>query len=152
MFSYFNKLHCFPSPLGPTLRPNQWSQSWTLETMSIADGPYGMLVWFIFLIKRKYCFVAGANTECCTVHSRTPLMLAARSDQNIVLSALIDAGANVNARDYERASALHLAAEEGSTECVATLIQAGCDVNAQTRTGDTPIIKTCKGGKTDTVY
>jgi len=89
---------------------------------------------------------AGANIEAVTVHSRTPLMLAARSDQTNIMDLLVEHGANIHATDYELATALHLAAEEGASDCVWSLLHTNISVNTQTRTGDTPLMKAARGG------
>eukprot|EP00914_Ancora_sagittata_P012716 GHVO01024482.1.p1 GENE.GHVO01024482.1~~GHVO01024482.1.p1 ORF type:complete len:522 (+),score=49.83 GHVO01024482.1:117-1682(+) len=88
--------------------------------------------------------LAGANMETRTVHQRTPLMLAARSDHPAIVELLLESGVDLNAVDTAGASALHLATEEGSVDCVALLVQAGADVNGQMRRGDTPVMNAAR--------
>ena len=117
----------------PTFRIRATALHW-----AATNGHYGCVC---LLLK------AGANPEAQTVHRRTPLMLASRSDNPDIVEELLAAGANVNKGDTAGATALHLAAEEGSVECVELLLKAGAKVNSQLKCGDTPLMQAAKRGQ-----
>ena len=69
-----------------------------------------------------------------------PLHLAAKNNDQKLISSLLDAGAGVNIQDGGGHTALHFAEESGSTVCVKMLIEAGADVNIRNEVGETALI------------
>src|SRR5262245_18929140 len=75
---------------------------------------------------------AGANLRATTrLGSYTPLILAAREGNALVMEPLLKAGADANAKTANGTNALMLAAQSGSTEAVNQLLEAGADLNAK---------------------
>ena len=76
----------------------------------------------------------GADVNAKDSSSRTPLMLAAKSNPNPdVITTLLKAGADIEARESpDRQTALMYAAEYNSNpEVITMLLKAGADINAK---------------------
>ncbi|MDE0528569.1 MAG: ankyrin repeat domain-containing protein [Truepera sp.] len=89
------------------------------------------------------CLAAGAEVNARNWRGRTPLHLAAVSNDNpAVTTALLAAGAEVNARDGEGWTPLHLATWGAwgvdNPAVVVALLEAGADANARNNEGRTP--------------
>mmetsp|Transcript_13071 Transcript_13071/g.27643 ORF Transcript_13071/g.27643 Transcript_13071/m.27643 type:complete len:629 (-) Transcript_13071:64-1950(-) len=69
----------------------------------------------------------------------TPLHLAAASNDELMIQALIQAGAHTEARDKEDLTPLHWASEKGSYNAVKVLLEAGADQNAIDLNNSTPM-------------
>lgn len=67
------------------------------------------------------------NSRVHDVNQATPLILAASSENEMLIRNLILAGARLNDRDATQKTALHVAAERGRIGSVQALIQNGCD-------------------------
>jgi ankyrin repeat protein len=75
---------------------------------------------------------AGANVKAATrLGSYTPLVLASRNGNAILVDTLLKAGADANATTSTGASALMLAAASGSADAVRLLLDSGAEVNAK---------------------
>jgi rabankyrin-5 len=70
------------------------------------------------------------NSRVHDVNQVTPLMLAASSENEMLIRNLILAGARLNDLDATKKTALHIAAERGRLAAVQALIQNGCDYDA----------------------
>ncbi|MDE0254769.1 MAG: ankyrin repeat domain-containing protein, partial [Rhodospirillaceae bacterium] len=93
---------------------------------------------------------AGVQVEARDGGGRTPLHVAAASDNAMVAKALIDAGAQVEARDKRRGTPLHAAARVADLDwavydhlyrarSVKVLLAAGATTDARDRDGRTPL-------------
>src|SRR5262249_15705740 len=85
---------------------------------------------------------AHANVKALTrLGNDTPLLIAARSGNPVVIDALIKAGSDVNATTNNGTTPLHFAAAAGDPKAVAELIEHGAKVNAKENAwGRTPLI------------
>lgn len=70
------------------------------------------------------------NSRVHDVNQVTPLILAASSENEMLIRNLILAGARLNDRDATLKTALHIAAERGRLGAVQALIQNGCDYDS----------------------
>jgi len=84
----------------------------------------------------------GADVNARTNEGTTPLMLAARYNQNPeMITTLLKAGADIKARDGDGSTALIYAARHTENpEVITTLLGAGADLNVQTKAGNTALI------------
>jgi ankyrin repeat protein len=74
---------------------------------------------------------AGANVRATTrIGAYTPLILAARDGNAVVMDPLLKAGADVNARTSNGTTPLMLAAGSGIADAVTVLLDHGAEVNA----------------------
>lgn len=76
------------------------------------------------------------NSRVHDVNQVTPLILAAASENEMLIRNLILAGARLNDRDATQKTALHIAAERGRLGAVQALIQNGCDYDAPDADGN----------------
>ena len=75
---------------------------------------------------------AGANLRATTrLGGYTPLVLAAREGNAVVMEPLLKAGADANTKTANGTDALMLAAQSGSIDAVNQLLEAGADLNAK---------------------
>ena len=79
----------------------------------------------------------GANPKATARDGRTPLHLAAKSNNFDVAKLLIQSGANVSAADASGQTPMFLAVRSPSIE--KALLEAGASVNATDREGKTPL-------------
>lgn len=70
------------------------------------------------------------NSRVHDVNQATPLMIAAASENEMLIRNLILAGARLNDHDSTQKTALHIAAERGRLCAVQALIQNGCNYDA----------------------
>ncbi|KAJ5928365.1 hypothetical protein N7466_007321 [Penicillium verhagenii] len=77
----------------------------------------------------------------------TPLLLAASSGHERVVSTLLDRGADLNTRDLFGNSALFLAAQKGHEELVKFLLEKGIDIEAKNQYGRTALFAATLGGE-----
>lgn len=70
------------------------------------------------------------NSRVHDVNQVSPLILAASSENEMLIRNLILAGARLNDRDSTQKTALHIAAERGRLGAIQALIQNGCDYDA----------------------
>ena len=85
---------------------------------------------------------AGANVNARDEDGKTPLMYAARDNQNPdVIKVLLEAGADVNASDEFGGTPLMYAARDNQNpDVIKVLLKAGADVNARDKYGKTPLM------------
>lgn len=67
------------------------------------------------------------NIKVHDVNQATPLMIAASSENEMLIRNLILAGARLNDTNSTQKTALHIAAERGRLSAVQALLQNGCD-------------------------
>ncbi|WP_257263138.1 ankyrin repeat domain-containing protein [Endozoicomonas sp. ONNA2] len=79
----------------------------------------------------------GADIEAWQVSGRTPLSIAAGSENLEVFNVLLAAGANIRARDLFRRTPLHRARTK---EAVQALLERGADIEAKGDDKGTPLI------------
>ncbi|MBN1412400.1 MAG: ankyrin repeat domain-containing protein [Spirochaetales bacterium] len=79
----------------------------------------------------------------------TPLMHAAASGWDDVLSTLLDKGAEVDARDRYSGTALFYAARYGRLKCVKILLSHNADPVVESAVGGTPLIAALENGQTE---
>jgi len=83
---------------------------------------------------------SGADPNAYDDEGRTPLILAARGDNEALVRVLLEAGADVAARHTGGGTALHSAVEAGgSAAVVQVLLEAGADPDARDNAGLTPL-------------
>jgi ankyrin repeat protein len=85
---------------------------------------------------------AHANVKALTrIGNYTPLLIASKTGNPVVIKALIKAGSDVNAVTSNGTTALHFASAAGDPEAVTALIEHGANVNAKDSLwGRTPLI------------
>ena len=93
---------------------------------------------------------ASADIEIQDSTGRTPLLVAAQSDNTQALSRLLEAGASPLSKDKMGQTALYLAVN-GSIELSSLLIKAKADVNAKSVGGVTPLMLAAGTGKMELV-
>jgi ankyrin repeat protein len=77
---------------------------------------------------------AGANVKATTrIGAITPLLIAAKNGNALIVKALLDAGADANSATADGATALMTAAISGNAGTVAELLNHGANVNATER-------------------
>jgi len=97
---------------------------------------------------------AGADMSARNAYGQTALSAACQRPHHGsgVVRALLDAGADVNgAHGPAEWTALHWAAELGSADVVKMLIDAGAYVTARDASGQTALVRGCRGGHGDVV-
>jgi len=92
----------------------------------------------------------NADIEIQDSNGRTPLLVAAQSDNTQALSRLLEAGASPLSKDKMGQTALHLAVN-GSIKLSSLLIKAKADVNAKNVGGVTPLMLAAGTGKMELV-
>lgn len=70
----------------------------------------------------------------------TPLMMAARNSNLVIVKLLLEAGAAADCANVKGLTALHLAAANGNVFMGRALLEAGADINAKLREGHTPLM------------
>ena len=81
----------------------------------------------------------------------TPLILAARQGQGVVVQELIAAGADLEAVDRDGNTALWAACYAGQLAIIEQLLDAGANINHQNPDGASALIYAASAGKTDVV-
>jgi rhodanese-related sulfurtransferase len=81
----------------------------------------------------------------------TPLILAARQGQGVVVQELIAAGADLEAVDRDGNTALWAACYAGQLAVIEQLLDAGANINHQNPDGASALIYAASAGKTDVV-
>ena len=79
----------------------------------------------------------------------TPLMMAARASNLLIVKQLRAAGAEVGCSNAKGVTALHLAAILGNVSLGKTLLAAGADIDAKTLDGQTPLMYAVIRGKSE---
>ncbi|MGA2640617.1 MAG: SUMF1/EgtB/PvdO family nonheme iron enzyme [Spirochaetia bacterium] len=85
----------------------------------------------------------GANANAQNKDGKTPLMLAAGSNQNPeVITTLLKAGADLNVldRQLQRSALIYAARSNPNPEVISTLLNAGADLKAPDGWGQTPLM------------
>lgn len=77
----------------------------------------------------------------------TPLMMAARTSNLMIVNQLLAAGADAGCPNGKGVTALHLAAILGNVPLGKTLLEAGADIDAKTLEGQTPLMYAVIQGK-----
>ncbi len=86
------------------------------------------------------CISEGADINALSVHSFTPLMLAAENQHLPIVRLLLESGAQVNVARRNGHTALHMAAAKGHLDIVQALVKAGADMNSVSKFGSTAMI------------
>ncbi len=79
----------------------------------------------------------------------TPLMMAARTSNLVIVKQLLAAGADAGCSNGKGVTALHLAAILGNVPLGKALLDAGADIDAKTREGQTPLMYAVIKGKSE---
>ena len=82
----------------------------------------------------------------------TPLMMASRVDDIVVVEALLEAGVEVDKVDKSGTAALTMASACGHADVVKVLLAKGADVNKADEDGDTALILASGNGHAAIVY
>ena len=93
----------------------------------------------------------GVNVDVRNEHQATPLHVAAKSDNLVLVCHLVAKGADLEAENMHRATPLHNASREGFREIVSYLIFAGSNIDALTDDEDTPLHQAVRKNKVDNV-
>ncbi|MCY4355008.1 MAG: ankyrin repeat domain-containing protein [Truepera sp.] len=135
---------------GKTMRPKYLLVIWSVLVLAAqawaADcGEWNTREFFeaVTVAEVQDCLAAGSEVNARTEFGRTPLHLAAVSNDNpAVTTALLAAGAEVNARDEIGITPLHEAAFNDNPAVITALLAAGADVDVNARRttdGGTPL-------------
>ena len=89
---------------------------------------------------------AGADPGARGSGQVTPLHMAARYANPVLVNALLDAGADPLVRDSRGSLPLHDAARSGDPEVIARLVRAGAEVNGRNAEGQSPLHLAVLGG------
>ncbi len=79
----------------------------------------------------------------------SPLILAARKSNLVIVELLLAAGARPDYADSDGISPLHIAAEKGDLFVGKALLAAGAGINQKDSDGQTPLILAARGGRND---
>ncbi len=79
----------------------------------------------------------------------SPLILAARRSNLMIVQLLLDSGARPDCSDADGIVPLHIAAEKGELFLGKALLAAGADLNRKASDGRTPLIFAARSGKND---
>lgn len=79
----------------------------------------------------------------------TPLMMAARASNLVIVRQLLAAGADAGCSNGKGVTALHLAAILGNVPLGKALLEAGADIDAKTLEGQTPLMYAVIQGKSE---
>lgn len=108
---------------------------------------YAVIFNLTSIVKRLIS--AGANLELlgkhCNKHRYTPLQLAAKGDNDEMITLLIESGANIETKNDLQQTALHIAASHGSLNALKRLLHHGANSNAIDLDKETPLdLAECK--------
>lgn len=92
-------------------------------------------------VTAQICIAEGDDVNAWSVHSFTPLMLAAQEQRISTVKLLLGAGADVHLAHPNGRTALHLAAIIGCLPIVQLLIENGIDKDARSNIGCTPMLE-----------
>lgn len=87
----------------------------------------------------QFAIDQGANVNYRAKMSRTPLHLAAYTNQISMVQLLLKAKADVNSHDFVGLTPLHLAVRRNYTEIAQLLIENGAQIDSGTLLHDTPL-------------
>ena len=91
-----------------------------------------------YLEAMRILLESGAEKNIANLDGRTPLLLAALSNENpAVIQFLIDWGADIYVKDYYGANLLHHAAMNPNPEIFTMILDRGFDINSKTGDGST---------------
>ncbi|XP_033725932.1 poly [ADP-ribose] polymerase tankyrase-1-like isoform X2 [Pecten maximus] len=97
----------------------------------------------------------GANVNIANKKGATPLMMSVTTRDLALIEMLLDGGADVDKVDAMRRSPIHSVVEL-SSRAVPTitrlLIQRGADINAVDKNGNTPLSKSIRFGRMQTIH
>ena len=79
----------------------------------------------------------------------SPLILAARRSNLVIVQLLLDNGARPDCGDADGIVPLHIAAEKGELFLGKALLAAGADLNRKASDGRTPLIFAARSGRND---
>jgi len=83
---------------------------------------------------------AGASTSVRDFDGRTPLMLACRRNEPVIVDLILRAGADWQATNKEGDSVLFFAADSGNPAIVRAILDRGVDVNLKSEDGSTALM------------
>ena len=101
---------------------------------------YGVILYFI----AKLEMLGTYNWNACDFEQKTPLIIATKARQLMVVETLLDlkakgCGIDINAIDNQGRTALHFACALGMSSIVIKLIQAGANINVHDKQKRTPL-------------
>ena len=108
--------------------------------------PVGEIIAMVDLLLKQ-----GVDVDVRNENEATPLHVAARYDNLVLVVHLVAKGADLEAENKHKATPLHNASREGSREVVSYLIHAGSDIDAMTEDEDTPLHQAVRKNKVDNV-
>lgn len=96
----------------------------------------GNLDWMTLLVTRK-----GVNINFQDSKGRTPLHHAAETNQEMIVSRLVQIGADIEARDHRGNTPLHVACAKRASGAARRLAFCGADIEARNDQGWTPVTR-----------
>ncbi len=91
------------------------------------------------------------NLDIQDNEGNTPLHLAVRNGNDLILQALLAHGADINAYNNNGDTALHVAIRAGRTTVASQLLEAGAQINERNDEGNTPSHYAARAGRLDAV-
>ena len=110
---------------------------------------YGQVEIAKLLLEKNQVKENSGSVNRASNVGETPLMMAARASNLVIVKLLLAAGAAADCSNRKGDTALHLAAVLGNVPLGKALLAAGADIDAKTLEGQTPLMYAVIKGKSD---
>lgn len=110
---------------------------------------YGQVEIAKLLLEKNQVKENSGSVNRASNVGETPLMMAARASNLVIVKLLLAAGAAADCSNRKGVTALHLAAVLGNVPLGKALLAAGADIDAKTLEGQTPLMYAVIKGKSD---